>query len=268
MTTAKQNEGFTKLRYDYYTAGRLAWFSDNMSMGGLLFGYTIELTLKQGMIVCGKIPLNSKIFYSHDIPELFAECTKHSLFSDVQVSADLIQYSSDLLNQRYPSQKMDTYLDALERGHAVAYVLNAFFPYDDFIIQLDESLRNNFSNNDLSIGVMAAHFVNRPQGRIFFHNNVAALKNSEAYKKLLENEYKNSEEGMQKAGLDQQTIAYNLQLHKERLAAWEKAPSGLLNYKNVTTAYNINFEAAKLENYAKNFEYVGRVTFGGTHVKA
>jgi hypothetical protein len=106
---------------------------------------------------------------------------------------------------------------------------------------------------------LAAHFVNRAQGRAFFHCNVAALKNAPVYRDLLEKEYAGASEKMKEQGLTEETISYNLGNHRQRLQTWEKAPASIWHYEKVSTCIGPDFDSLKSVQYAKGFIYPGRV---------
>jgi hypothetical protein len=164
-----------------------------------------------------------------------------------------------MFNQRYPSQVVKTSAEANARGHAIAQSLDLILAYDDLVIQFDDALRARCADNSVSIGLLAAHFINRPQGRGFFHCNVAALKNAAVYRELLMNEYTGAEEQMRKQGLTEETISYNLGNHTQRLATWKGAPASIWNYQKVSTAIGPEFQSLKDTPYAKYFTCPARV---------
>lgn len=257
MDAAFQRKKFTELRFEYYVSGRMLWFSDTMSIAGMLLGYAVELSLKYALITAG---ISHKgLLHGHKPLDLFLKCMTVGVIPQVQASTDLLQYVSDMFNQRYPSQVIETSAEANARGHALGQSLDLILAYDDLVIQLDDALRARCSNDSVSIGLLAAHFVNRPQGRGFFHCNVAALKNTLIYRGLLEKEYMDAEGQMKKQGLTEETISYNLENHRQRLKTWEGAPSSIWNYQKVSTAIGPDFDSLKAAEYAKGFTYPGRV---------
>ncbi len=262
MARKSQMRKLTELRLEYYAAGRMLWFNDTMVIGAMLLGYAIELSLKQALIAA-EVPQSHKVLYSHIIPDIFAECSARGCVSSVEVSSDLLQYVSDMLNQRYPSQVTKTGLAAEERGHAITKNLTLIVAYDDLLIQLDDSLKIQCRDHAVSIGLLAAHFVNRVQGRSFFHCNVAALRNTKIYRDALVREYKGSEEQMKVEGLTEQTISYNLNNQRARLEAWAGAPHSLWEYGKLSTRIGPDFDTLKTAKFARDFAYPGRVVKHG-----
>lgn len=256
---AFQKRKFTELRLEYYSAGRALWFSDSMSIGGMLLGYAVELSLKYALIAVGLT--NLRLLRSHQMLPLWRKCIELKALPSVEASDDLLQYVSDTFNQRYPSQVIETSAAANVRGHALSQSLDAILAYDDLVIQLDESLRTTYSDNSLSIAVLAAHFINRAQGRTFFHCNVAALRNTDTYRQFLEQEYAGAEEKMRQEGLTPETIAYNLNNHRQRLDTWKTAPESIWHYAKVSTAIGPDFASLRDKQYAKSFTYPGRVVY-------
>ncbi len=227
-----------------------------MSIGAMLLGYAVELSLKYALILSGVS--QKSLLHSHKPLDLFRKCIEIDALPGVEASEDLLQYVSDMFNQRYPSEVVETSAEANARGHAIGQSLDLILAYDDLMIQIDEALRARCGDGSASIGLLAAHFVNRPQGRGFFHCNVAALKRDAVYKSYLESEYKAYEERT-KSSADAQTVAYNLGNQRQRLATWEAAPSSLWHYQKASTAIGPDFESLKHAAYAKTFEYPGRV---------
>ncbi|MGI0133793.1 MAG: hypothetical protein ACREBW_02390 [Candidatus Micrarchaeaceae archaeon] len=253
-----QRRKFTELRFEYYVSGRTLWFSDTMNIGAMLLGYAVELSLKYALICAGVA--HKRLLHGHRPVDLFKKCIEVNAIPGVTASEDLLQYVSDMFNQRYPSQVIETSAEANARGHAIGLSLDVILAYDDLMIQLDDALRLKCSDHSVSIGLLAAHFVNRPQGRGFFHCNVAALKNSHFYREHLKDEYSAYDELAKANGVDEQTRNYNLGNQKQRLATWESAPSSIWSYPKVSTAIGPDFESLQSGSYAKDFVYPGRHT--------
>ena len=258
MDSEFQKRKFMELRFEYYVAGRMLWFNDTMSTAAMLLGYAVELSLKQALVGSG-VSNKDNILYSHSTPDIFAECFARGCFPDVDVASDLLVYISDMFNQRYPSQVTQTTLTAEQQGHAIGQNLNLILAYDDFIIQLDDALRTQYSDDSVSIGVLAAHFVNRVQGRAFFHCNVAALKNTDLYREILDREYQSSEEQMRKQNLTEETITYNLNNQIACRKTWMSAPQVIWTYEKWSKGIGPDFDALKSRKHAKDFVYPGRV---------
>ncbi len=258
MDATFQRKKFTELRFEYYVSGRMLWFNDTMSIAGMLLGYAVELSLKYALILAGIT--HKRLLHGHKPLDLYQKCVEVMAIPNVQASTDLLQYVSDMFNLRYPSQVIETSAEANARGHAIGQSLDLILAYDDLVIQLDDALKVRCSDDSVSIALLGAHFINRPQGRGFFHCNVAALKNTAVYRGILEKEYTSAEEHMQNQGLTEETISYNLENYRQRLKTWQNAPSSIWNYPKVSTAIGPDFETLKDREYARDFMYPGRVT--------
>lgn len=256
MDDTFQRQKFTELRFEYYVSGRTLWFSDTMNIGAMLLGYAVELSLKYALIQAGIT--HRGLLHGHRAVDLFRKCMELDAIPGVEASEDLLQYVSDMFNQRYPSQVIETSAEANARGHALVSSLDLILAYDDLMIQIDEALRTKCGDGSVSIGLLAAHFVNRAQGRGFFHCNVAALKNTAFYREQLRAEYSAYEDAANASGVDEQTRTYNLGNQLQRLATWEAAPSSIWSYPKVPAAIGPDFESLAKNSYAREFVYPGR----------
>lgn len=252
-----QLEKFTELRFEYYSAGRTLWFSDNMETGAILLGYAVELSLKQVLVASGNDG-NKRLMEKHTIAALYKHANETALHDAVPASQDLLHFVSDRLHHRYPRQVAEAAASAQERGHAICLALDVIFAYDDLVIGLDEWLRVNYPEEKISLGLLAAHFIKRVTGRAVFHCNSAALSRSASYVSLLEAEYANSEAEMKEQGRTPETIAYNLENQRGRIHSWSLAPNGLWVFKNLMTPFGASFVETPSELLAKNFVYPGR----------
>ena len=95
----------------------MLWFSDTMSIAGLLLGYAVELSLKYALVIAGVT--HKGLLHGHKPLDLFQKCVEVEAIPGVQASTDLLQYVSDMFNQRYPSQVVETSAEANARGHAI-----------------------------------------------------------------------------------------------------------------------------------------------------
>jgi hypothetical protein len=255
MDIKYQRRKFTELRFEYYTSGRTLWFSDTMSIAGMLLGHSIELTLKH--ILIEKNSLGPADKNSHFLLPLYKQCETLDAITPGTIPHDLIQYVSDMLNQRYPSMAVATQKAAQKRNHAIGNAITLIHPYDELTLLLDESLQKLCPRSDISIGRMAAHFVNRPQGRSFFHCNIAASRRYDLYRDTLLEEYKDAEARMRKDGLNDQTISYNLQLHQQRLSTWLKAPNSIWHYEKLHANFMGSLEDLSDVDFISDFQYPG-----------
>lgn len=255
MDNEFQRRKFTELRLEYYTSGRTLWFSDTMSIAGMLLGHSIELTLKHMLIEKNSLGATDK--KSHQLLPLFKQCEDTGVIAPKTVPHELIQYVSDMLNQRYPSMAIATQDAAQKRGQAIASAITLIHSYDELTLLLDEALQELCPQSETSIGKLAAAFVNRPQGRSFFHCNVAATRRYETYRAALSEEYKNAETKMKKNGIDDQTISYNMRLHQERLSTWQAAPKSIWHYEKLHANFVGSYEDLLNMDFISTFRYPG-----------
>lgn len=248
-----QQQKFRELRFEYYSAGRTLWFSDTMNIAGMLLGYAVELSLKQILITAGA--LSPRLRNSHQHLDLFLECVNVGAVQSDMASTDLLQYVSDVFNQRYPSQVTATIAKAKKRGQAVGLDLTFITGYDDLVIKLDETICSLYSDVSVSIGVAAAHFVNRPQGRSFFHSNIAALRNTSLYVNQIDQDYQDAADRMRSDGLTPETISFNLENHRKRLSTWRDAPASVWRDNRFQVALAPTFEEVEMRDFAKEFRY-------------
>ena len=255
-----QRMKFKELRFEYYVSGRMMWFSDTMSIASMLLGHSVELHIKQALIEHdSKLSEDRKVARGHNLKSLYDMCKKRGIFSDVNVSDDLILYMSDLLNQRYPSQSIKTAKTAAKRGHAIGSSITLIQAYDDLVIQFDDSLRKKYGDEEMSIGMQASHYINRQQGRAFFHSNMSALRNLKEYSDYLKKEYDGAEERFKSEGQTPETIEYNLKNHKNRLSVFAGAPNSLWTFNKLSVSFNQPKDEPKAGYVAEKFSYPGRI---------
>ncbi len=255
-----QRRKFKELRFEFYVSGRNLWFSDTMSIAAMLLGHSVELHLKQALIEHDSaLSKDKEVKGRHNLPTLYAMCKQNGLYDDVLVSEELIIYISDMLHQRYPSQSVEASIKAEERGHAISQGIGVIQAYDDLIIQMDDSLRKKYADPLISIGIQASHFVNRHQGRTFFHSNIGALRNIPYYRQALEADYAGAEEKFKKQGQTPETIQYNLNNHKQRLEAFKEAPASIWIFNKLNPHFAMPSEPPIAGYVSKDFVYPGRV---------
>lgn len=183
MTTEQlqTREKFKFKRLGYYQAGRSLAFSN---VGGnsffILLGYAIEMHIKAAIfeIECQGVKLSGselRLLYGHKIKELFHLGKKYGLFQNVKVSDEFLDIAENFLHTRYPSQEkesMQRILDANPLGFGIT-VYN-IFPYDDLICQLDRELSEIANNENDSIIILAAKYINAAENVPLFHCNAFA----------------------------------------------------------------------------------------------
>ncbi len=178
------------------------------------------------------------------------------MYEKVLVSDDVLLLVEDLLEHRYPKQSEQAILRAQQGGRAVGQAINDIHLYDDFVIQLDDWLRTKYGD-DNSIGIQAAHFINRIQGRSFFHCNRAVLRNLLTYQKSLQDEYDGAEERFEKEGMTSETIAFNLNNHRQRLKVFDEAPASIWNFLKLPELFPFTEEIPNAGYLTENFIYPG-----------
>jgi hypothetical protein len=181
-------KAWTQQRYEYYLAGRTLWFHNQLQPGALMLAYAIEAHLKHSMNV-HKSLFPPKLFYKHDIPTLFEKNREAGLFSDVEVSGDLLLFVQDNFHRRYPSQTQQAARNATSRGHALAMAPDLIHAYDDFILQLDQSLYLSINDIRASVALMGAKGVRSLGGHMFFHSNYAAIDRLTDIQRLLDEDW-------------------------------------------------------------------------------
>lgn len=143
MNASHLTKAWTQQRYEYYLAGRTLWFHDQLQPGALMLAYAVEAHLKHNINVHRSLfpqKLLKELVYKHAIPTLFERSREAGLFSDVEVSGDLLLFVQDNFHRRYPSQTQQAARNVTSRGHALAMAPDLIHAYDDFILQLDQSL--------------------------------------------------------------------------------------------------------------------------------
>jgi len=250
MDGQQQIKEWAKQRYKYYVAGRTLWFSNQMEMGAMILAYSIEAHMKQVLSRQKRPP--RELLYKHDILGLFGKSIELGLFTDVEVSYDLLRYVQDNFHRRYPSQTRETIQGAMSRGHCLVMDPCLIFAYDDLILQLDESVYRSLGTVKASIAARGATLINCFDGRLFFHCNYPAIHrleyimklHEEALSVLLREEHENIHE-------------INKRSQKERLV--------ILSDRNKLLTANIGLVRVSPAqgsdspcNYAKDFNYPGR----------
>ena len=240
---------WTKQRYEYYVAGRTLWFNNQMQTGALMFAYAIEAHIKHLLSNHRNCP--RKLLYSHDIPILFEKSIELDLFTDVEVSDDLLRYAQDNFHRRYPSQTNETIKAASDRGHALFMDPGLVIAYDDLILQMDYSIYKKFGTPKASVAAMAAQLVDCADGRFFFHSNHAALDHLNEILKMHEESL-----ALLLKEEDEAIHEINRRSFKERLAT--------LSNKEILVAIDglmrvsPGHQQTTFKSFAKNFTYPGR----------
>jgi hypothetical protein len=154
MNNRQQTIEWTGQRYAYYLAGRTLWFCNQMETSAIMLAYAIEAHIKHMLSREKKCP--KKLLYDHDITNLFDKSREFGLFSDVEVSEDLLRFAQDNFHRRYPSQTRETIQNAMGMGHSLGMHVGVILAYDDFILQLDQSLWRALNDVRASVALMGA----------------------------------------------------------------------------------------------------------------
>ena len=185
MVSTKQRERYRLIRYDYYHAGRLLHLRGNFNAAGIMLGYTVETTLKAGLMeVMPQEKWGSGIFKSHDVRKLFSECLANGLFDDVAVSKGFLEHINNNF-QRHPSQKEKILCETSKTDIMLANSVDWIYYYDDFVVQLDVHLLNRILDPNISIIYHAIHVLETQPARDILQENAFALLKFDEYTKLL-----------------------------------------------------------------------------------
>ena len=246
---------WTIQRYDYYLAGRTLWFSNQMTTSAIMLAYAIEAHIKHNMNAHrSKFPqkLFNDLILKHDLPKLFKKCQEVGLFSEVEVSDDLLRFAQDNFHRRYPSQTKQTAKNAKNIGHSLGMHIGVILAYDDFILQLDQSLRHTLNNIRASVAWMGGRGANTAPGRFFFHSNHTAIELLEDIINMIKEEFSIflTEE-------DERLHEVN-RLDCEQILAYLSEKRRLLMVESIPMSINPGQASNNFHSHAKNFTYPGR----------
>ena len=183
MINSKQREKYRMIRYDYYHAGRLLHMMGNFHGGCIMLGYTVETTMKAGLIeVLSEEQQNKNriLNQSHDVKKIFNECRKHGIFEDVRVSRDFLEHINNNF-QRYPSQMKKISEEANKHNTVLGNSVDWVYYYDDLIVQLDKHLINSTLDPSSSIIYHAIRVLETKYARDILRENAFALLKFEEY---------------------------------------------------------------------------------------
>ncbi len=177
MVTSRDREMYRLTRYDYYHAGRLLYSVGNFHGAGIMLGYTIETTMKAGLMeVMPEQQWNDRILKSHDVRQIFAKCTSLGLFLEVGVSSEFLEHVNNNF-QRYPSQIRKIVEQSKNSGVVLAVSADWLYFYDDLIVQLDHALLCRTQDPLISLVYHAIRTLETRQARdVLYKNSFAALQ--------------------------------------------------------------------------------------------
>jgi hypothetical protein len=172
-------EQFKFKRLGYYQAGRFLAFSGvGINSYNILLGYAIEMHLKAAIAELefqGLKLSNSevKLLYKHELKNLFYLGKKYGLFKNIKVSDYFLELAENFLHTRYPSQENESRNKIEEKSYNIT-ICN-IFPYDDLICQIDKELSEIAGNENDSIIILAAKYINTSENINLFHCNAFGL---------------------------------------------------------------------------------------------
>lgn len=178
--------GWNALRYQYYSAGRLAFFYGLYNVGLINLGYAIESYLNQGLKECGEIIKDND---KHDLKKKMKQCHKAGIFNEIEFSHDFMLYANSSFKMRYPKSLVDEHLKYYDQGRAIHIESTYIHFYDDFIVQLDNSLLKYTNEFVCSILVRAAADITSNGSKMIYYYNPYAFKNFEETKKIVIQNY-------------------------------------------------------------------------------
>jgi hypothetical protein len=189
----RQREQFKFKRLGYYQAGRHLSFSGvGINSHFIILGYAIEMHIKAAIAEAefnGKKLTSAelRLLYKHDLKNLFHLARQLGFFEHVIVSDDFLDIAELFLHTRYPSQEKETQAK-LKESNPFGYGISIYniFPYDDLICQLDAELSAVAKNENDSIIILAAKYMNAGENVPVFRSNAFAFQTLEPiWEKLL-----------------------------------------------------------------------------------
>lgn len=191
MNNSRAREMYRLVRYDYYHAGRLLHMIGNFHSAGIMLGYSVETTMKAGLLEVLDNPEENNILKtSHDLKKIFLECKKYRIFQNVKISEDFFKHM-DYHFQRYPSQMNLASKVAQENNDVIGNSIDWIYYYDDVMIQLDSELLKITSDILISIFYHAMRTLETKYARDILQKNAAALSHFEKYSDLVTNNLPN-----------------------------------------------------------------------------
>ena len=187
MVSSRQREKYRMVRYDYYHAGRLLHLMGNFHSACILLGYTVETTMKAGLMeVLSEEQQNKNriLNQSHDVRKIFNECRKHGLFDDIRASRDFLEHINNNF-QRYPSQMKKISEDATKQNTVLGNSVDWVYYYDDLVVQLDGCLLKITSDPSISIIYHAIRVLETKYARDILQENAFALLKFDDYAALV-----------------------------------------------------------------------------------
>jgi len=207
---------WTDLRYRHYLAGRTLLFNNQMQSGVLMLGYAVEAHFKH--LLSHDLTISKKHSFGHNFVDTFSLLRSKGYLLDVDANEDLLHFVEDNFDRRYPSQTNRTISRANSRGHAVCMAPDVVINYDEFILQLDQSVTKAIGTPEASVLMMAVMQVDCAGGEYFFHNNFSAVAR-------LANAISLCEENLQliKSRETEEIYKLNVNSHHERLVQLQDA---------------------------------------------
>ncbi|MGV8836289.1 hypothetical protein [Cellvibrio sp.] len=170
----KLMEQWTKQKYDYYVSARTLWENNQMQMAALMYAYAIEAQIKSAFSLFPNT-CSRKDLERHNISKLFAQAKNDGIFNDVSASDDFLDFVMDNFHRRYPRQTNEQLINARQGGRGFALISNLNHYYDQFIIDLDNSIYRKSKDCRSSMFFLAKRDLESVCGKYFFILNPAAL---------------------------------------------------------------------------------------------
>ena len=159
----------------------------NFHSGCIMLGYTVETTMKAGLIeVLSEEQQNKNriLNHLHDVRKIFNECRKHGIFEDIRVSRDFLEHINNNF-QRYPSQMKKIWEESHKQNTVLGNSVDWVYYYDDLIVQLDEHLIERTSDPSISIIYHAIRTLETKYARDILRENAFALLKFDKYAALV-----------------------------------------------------------------------------------
>ena len=175
-----------------------------------MLGYAVEAHFKH-MLSQDKT-ISKKHSFGHNFVDTYKLLKSNGYFLDVDASEDLLFFVEDNFDRRYPSQTNRTISRANARGHAICMAPDVVLNYDEFILQLDQSLTHMLGTPEASMLMMGTMQVDCSGNEYFFHNNFSAISRIDRVINLCEESLQ-----LLKKRETEEVYRLNVRVHQERL---------------------------------------------------
>lgn len=181
----ERRKDWTKIRFEYYSSGRLTFMNGFFFSGAILLAYTIETCLQSIAYEFYKgEKYNEKKWRKHDVLWMFNELKSIGILNDIIVSQDFIKFISYNF-KRYPGQLVPKQKEMTELyggSHIGAHQIHYF---DDFIIQLDREIYNLCGDKKVLMPIHSFELIDSVNSLSIFSENKKLQTELEFYLGLL-----------------------------------------------------------------------------------